>query len=754
MGAGIVLSRHHSNTRTITDMRRKMLTIQSGPSRPQNHDPAPAATGIGAAHIIMLMLLAAAIYSNTLDAPFAWDEKILITDNTLVHSLEAFALPETIKDHPHYDAIIGRYVGYLSFALNYAAGGASVTGYHIVNIAIHAANSALACLLMMLSMGTPVMREATVYYRDRARAMALFCGALFAAHPLMTEAVTYVFQRHASLAALFYMLTIVLYSSARQRQNRTLYLASILSAALAMKSKENAFTLPLMIGLYELMFFRGRISQRLLRLAPHMATMLIVPLTMMYLASVTAHTGAAQTTLEAAAGAVEEVIAPALSGRLEYLYTQMPVVAGYMKMILLPIGQSIDHPYVMYSSPLALPVLLALLLHASVIGAALWLWLRVGRQRPEARLVAFGIIWFYVALSVESTIIPLQMIITEYRVYLPAAGAFMALTASGAMAANHMEAMHPGARRLINGAGVIIIAALALAAFERNSTWRTELGIWQDAADKNPQSVRPLLHVGLAHERLGDYREALKAYERAMALAPGHAMAHYDAGVIYQRMGQDTKAEAAFGQALRIEPSFSMARNNMAALLIHSGRMREAEGELIMAIELNPWDPTPYHNLSIILLRQARYAEAATHLRRLSQLVPPNADILNKLGIAYMKSGRPDEARRALTEGLEKFPHDSFIPGNLALLEEGSGNIAEAERLYLIAIDRTPEGGKAPLEAIGRLYIGSGRYYDAMGMLDRALRQDPGNGEIRRMREMAIKALRSDGYHTPPATEH
>src|SRR3990172_4041646 len=104
--------------------------------------------------------------------------------------------------------------------------------------------------------------------------IALFSALLFVSHPIQTMAVTYIYQRFASLATMFYILSVVLYIKGRliigQRNQEkggniqgsfplaspvAWFSLSLASCVLAMMTKETAFTLPVMIVLYEFVFF-------------------------------------------------------------------------------------------------------------------------------------------------------------------------------------------------------------------------------------------------------------------------------------------------------------------------------------------------------------------------------------------------------------------------------------------------------------------------------------------------------------------
>ena len=98
--------------------------------------------------IVGILLLGFLIYSNTLQVPFIFDDRGVITENQATKSLP-LAL-RNVSSH--------RYVGYLSFALNYAYGRLAVRGYHITNIAIHIANALILFSLLRLFFSIPGFR--------------------------------------------------------------------------------------------------------------------------------------------------------------------------------------------------------------------------------------------------------------------------------------------------------------------------------------------------------------------------------------------------------------------------------------------------------------------------------------------------------------------------------------------------------------------------------------------------------------------
>ena len=415
-------------------------------------------------HIALLALLIIIIYSNTLNVPFDWDDDTWLVRNPLVKDLHYFFGLSTPKgiDPYLYSSFIYRYIGYLTFALNYKFNGLSLAGYHIVNIAIHIANSILVFFLVLLTFKTPFF---VGYERNGSTAsrhsqgsspinelthspiyssIAFFSALLFAVHPLQTEVVTNVYQRFASLAAFCYILSLITYIKSRLSEDKLrrlfYYGICLISAILAMKTKENAFTLPIIIVLYEFCFFNipsvsplphlnsspssspsclGAFasSQRLLYLIPLLLTLTIIPLT--YISVPGVH----QIYLSVRGGARN-------FSRWEYFFTQFRVVVTYLRMLFFPVKLNIAYEYPVFRSFFEPQVMLSFVFLSFLFGTGIYLlWKAKSIEHRAHRLLGFGILWFFITLSVESSVIPLTELINGYRVYLPSVGIIITVVA-------------------------------------------------------------------------------------------------------------------------------------------------------------------------------------------------------------------------------------------------------------------------------------------------------------------------------------
>jgi hypothetical protein len=297
-------------------------------------------------HIFLTGILCfLAYYSNTFESSFQFDDEAYLVKNPGIRDLRNFSQFLSSEDiHiPFESTFKRRYTGFLTFAINYRLDGLNVAGYHYVNLFIHICSSLLVYFFIIFTFQTPYLRDSAI--RQYERHIALFAALLFACHPLQTQAVTYIWQRITSLCAMFYLLSLVTYIKWRHTDQLTvdrsqmtgnrkqggrwlLYALSIISAVLAMKTKEIAFMLPVMLIVYEVIFLTGKMKKRILYLIPFLLTMLIIPLSLI---NIDQPIGEMVKEAGLLRGSTE-------LSREEYLLAQFRVLVTYLRLIFLPVN--------------------------------------------------------------------------------------------------------------------------------------------------------------------------------------------------------------------------------------------------------------------------------------------------------------------------------------------------------------------------------------------------------------------------------
>jgi Flp pilus assembly protein TadD len=588
-----------------------------------------------------IALAAVLVYSNTLAVPFQFDDTAVIANNLSLRDW-SFLWPPAGN----------RWVGFLTFALNYQVGGTEVTGYHLANLVIHVVASLLVYWLVSLTLETPALADAT--RGPLLRHAPLVAGLLFAVHPLQTQAVTYVVQRFASLATLLYLLSLVLFVKARlavaaQRpwaRAVALYCGSLVVSLAAMKTKEISFTLPFVAAAYELTFFRR--PRRFLWLVPLLATALSIP----------AGLAEGEMPLRDALQNPGRLAAETDTiSRWTYLLTETRVVVRYLRLLVLPVGQNLDYDFPLSHSIADPRVLLATAILAAVVAAASWVaWTSHRSGRAEGRLVAFGIGWIFVTLAVESSLVPIQDVIFEHRMYLPMAGAALAAATLLLWGAPRLLP-RLGSRAQVASVLVLTVLPLGAAAYGRNAVWEDAVTLWSDVVSKSPEKPRPHLILGSALLERGRVDEALRELGEAQRLDSGQPNAelplvHTRRGRAYLAQGEVDRAEAEFREAIRVDPGNGQARFLLGRVFAIRGRSEDAIREYRTAFRLDPAGaPAQAHQmLADELTKVGSLGEAIEELRVALRLAPQDAALHAQLGHLYERSGLVSEAIREYEE--------------------------------------------------------------------------------------------------------
>lgn len=558
---------------------------------------------------IAVALLGTALYANTLEAPFILDDAPNITENPhlRLQRLDLEGLLAASRGPTR-----GRPVAYASFALNHLVGGYDVTGYHVVNIAIH-----IACgiLVYLLAAATLALRTHTTHApalsAHRGELAALLAALFFVAHPVQTQAVTYVVQRMTSLATLFYLLALLLYLRGRMTEaapRRPLFFAGALAAWLvALGSKQVAATLPVAVLLYEFAFFADLDRSWWRR---HRWTLV----------------GALGVTLAVAAfylkgdpASILKAYAVRDFSLLERLLTQPRVVVFYLSLVVLPLPSRLNllHRFTTSHSPIDPPATLLAIL--ALLGLLALAPLLASRER----LAAFCILWFFLQLALESSVLGLEMAF-EHRLYLPMFGAAL-------LAADVIVRAVPGppARAVVIGA--LIVALLGVGTIVRNAAWRDRVTFWSDAVSKSPESPRAHNSLGRALADEGRLEEADREFREALRIKPRHTESHFNLGLVAYQRGRDAEAIEHYTAALEIDPSYARAHNNLAAALVRQGRHEEAIHHFRETVRLDPYHTRAHFNLALLLEGRERFEEARSHYAAVLRLRPGDAEARARL---------------------------------------------------------------------------------------------------------------------------
>jgi tetratricopeptide (TPR) repeat protein len=652
--------------------KNRKQSKQEQPAAPQAHPEAEEFSlwRDPLVHVLAVLAVGFAVYSNIISAPFVFDDLPCLVNNPAIKDFSCFADPAQVFKLPInpdlQNNFVLRPVAYFTFALNHALHGLDVRGYHIVNLLLHLADALLVYLLLWLTLKTPALQPEQgegVPPAEKYFYLPFLAGLLFVCHPLQTQSVTYVVQRFVPLVAFFYLGSVAFYAAARLAEAKgarlACYLGSLFACVLAMKSKENAFTLPAVIVLYEFVFFRGAVTaQRLARLVPFLLTMAIIPLKLATLSSPVAAGQGGKV-----AGAVN-LINFKQTSPWEYLMTQFGVIVTYLRLLVLPVDQNFDYQYPLQKVFLAPAVVLPLILLLALAAVGIWLLAtsRRGDERGALRALAgFGIWWFFITLSVESSVVPIDDVIFEHRAYLPSVGFFVAMLAAAFSLPERFTGTPRCTSRAAVAAFALLVVASSVACYQRNEVWTTQEALWRDTVRKSPGKARAHFSLGLAlantlpawhtddinvmilpmepaQNQVLD--EAVREFRASTRLDPKSAPGHSFLGAALMVQRDFDEAAAALATAVALDPQDARSRAFMGQLSEARGDLAAARLHYEKALSLAPQEPFPHLFLALLSLRQGRHAEALQEYEIADRLAP-RPDLKPKIEqLRFMVEGR------------------------------------------------------------------------------------------------------------------
>lgn len=559
------------------------------------------------------LLIGLLIYSNTFQSGFHFDGISSIRDNPLLR--EPHSLFKTCENDN-----ITRCLTHLTFALNYRLHGISTAGYHAVNLALHIGASLVLFWLILQILQTPRMQGQVK--AERIPLIAWGASLIFLCHPLQTQAVTYIWQRFASLAAFFYFVTIALYLSARFKAKASFYGLSFLCMILAMFSKETAATLPVMIMVTELVFFDSSSASKKIRKRLFFvlgAALLIIPFAVFL------------------SGKLAFYLKPHFyygyptAFGLDYFYTQLNVIRTYLRLLVLPLGLNLDYDYPISRSFWELRTLLSFALIASLLSAA-------AVFRSRLRILSWSVFWFFITLSVESSFLPIRDVIFEHRLYLPLAG----------FAAFSSFLLHKICRtpKVFTAALLITVSVLSVLTYQRNEVWKSEITLWEDVIQKSPHKSRGYSQLCLAWKEAGHFDTAIAYCEKAVALNSQNAVTYNNLGSMYGERRDFEKAAQAFAKAIslagknsRDRETASRAHNNLGNVYFMQGKLMEALDSYEQAIFYDPLNALAHFNLAKAALKSGNRSLAEAEMNLLFQLNAFELAVKIKASLARPSSG-------------------------------------------------------------------------------------------------------------------
>jgi len=541
---------------------------------------------------IMLFVSLIIIYGNSFHCGWHLDDSPNIIDNTNVHlkSLSFKNIINTFYVKNFEKKGVIRPLSYLTLALNYHIGGINVFGYHIVNFTIHYFASIFLFLFIYNALQLPILRAR---YDKTAYAVALLSVFFWATNPIQVTAVTYIVQRMASMAGMFYIMAMYFYLKGRtatEKRKQTAFFALCgISTILSFASKENAAMLPVSLFLFDLFLIQGITPENV----KNNIKIVILPLFMVLLL---AHL---------------YVDLPSILDDYKYrpftlferLLTEPRVILFYISLLVYPTSSRLTllHDVEISRSFLTpwttLPAILCLFLF---IGIAL----RVSRRRP---LIAYCIIFYFLNHVIEGSIIPLELIF-EHTNYLPSMLFFTPIAVLWIHVIDYFS-YNKGVQSIMSVCVIFLMAAHGHTTYLRNIVFKDGITLWTDNIKKAEKLPRPHHNLGTALLAGGFDKEGVSELLKALNNDANDKIqqnyrTHFNLGTYYLFTNEYDKALGHFLKTIHYAPDHPRTNNSIAIVMLHRNDLENAEKYCRKALSKNPDSAEFHRTLSFIFLKK------------------------------------------------------------------------------------------------------------------------------------------------------
>ncbi len=567
--------------------------------------------------LALIVFLGLCVYAQSFAADFILDDYPAILDNPFIKHLNFVQLWQ-------YDP--SRFLTNVTFSINYFIGGFHVFGWHLVNFVLHGLSSGLVYKITLRIFQAP--RLSHHIPRQTQINLAFVTALIFLLHPIQTQAVIYIVQRAMLLSTFFYLTAFYFYIQARLTQNFKFYFYAVMAGYLAMLSKPLAMTLPLVVVVYELCFWgMDKAIDRKRRLVYFLLSLMIwiTPVVLL---------GIPKLTVLAAQG---YQAAPPVSQWM----TRLSLIPEYLRLVFFPIGQNLDYDYpvITQSWQTALRLTAITIFLIGTVVRALW--------RRE-KIIAFGIVWFFVTLSLV-IIFPLQDFIFEHWLYLSAYGFALCFTMT-------IYRLIPS-EKFIFIIFCSLLGAYSFGTYQRVLIWSDPIRLMQDTVVKSPRKARVYNNLGWEFLKRGKREAAKIEFQKALTLDADYFIAKNNLAFLFYEENNLPGAQRLLESLVMEYPFYADAQINLGYVYQRLGKSSEAFVYFQKALQNNPHSSAAYIALGNIYQEHADLVNAKAVFQRAAWLKPENAMIYYNLGNLYLKEGNFYEALLHYDRAVRIQPH-------------------------------------------------------------------------------------------------
>src|SRR2546426_4781789 len=575
-------------------------------------------------------------------------------------------------DNPHYRGLgwsqlrwmlttfhMGHYMPltWMTLGLDYLLWGMNPVGYHLTSLLLHATNAVVFYFLVLR-----ILTVALPWSIERGRALtasAGFAAFLFAIHPLRVESVAWVTERRDVLSGLFYLLAIVVYLRAYDREERGFwwYWLSVALFGCAVLSKSMAVSLPVVLVILDAYLLRrlggptGWWSESARRVYVEKIPFVLLAA----VASAIAFEGQVVTRNMASLAQLS------VPGRLAISAFSL---SFYLWKMIVPLNLSPLYPLPRTVDPWAVPFILSYGLVLAITAIALTL------RRRWPCIQAVWVTYVVILLPVLGIVQNGPQIAADRYTYLAGLG-WALLAGAGVLACWRAW------RRPLASIALCVVGTWGVLTWNQVHIWHDSERLWTHVLAVEPDAIIAENNLGVELERQGRRGEAIEHFQRAVRISPEYALPHHNWGQVLNRQGNHAGAIAHFQEALRLRPDLAEAHNDWGVALVARGDVDEAIKDFLRVLHLSAEVVAADKAVD----RRGTLAEAVEHFEHALRLKPDLAIAHANWGLALTKQRKPSAAIEHFQRALSIQP--DLVIAQVGLVLAVQGKMAEVRHYHL-----------------------------------------------------------------------
>jgi tetratricopeptide (TPR) repeat protein len=646
-----------------------------------------------------LTLVVLAAYANHFQNKFHFDDSHTIVENRFVRDLRN--VPGFFTDATRFSvnpaAQVYRPLVSVSLAIDYRLGKGYVPFFFHLSTFLWFAVQ----LILMFFLFRRIMDQADPHPSNLWT--AFLAAACYGLHPANAETVNYIIQRADLYSTLGVVASLLCFAAYPGQRKRGWYLLPAIAAYL---SKAPALIYPLLLLSYVFLMEQegtlgGNWSENRTKWA----------------AAIRAAVPALLVTAAAALFTWKMTPAAYQGGATSpwlYRATQPWVALHYFLSFFLPTGLSADSDWTPVSGPFSLEALAGYLFVAALLVVAF----RTSRH-PQTRPIAFGILWFILAL-LPASLMAAGDVTNDHRMFFPFVGLALGVFWSLRLVVFRKTEGLTANPVWLRGALAAVVVALALAAVGthlRNQVWRTDESLWQDVTVKSPKNARGMMNYGMVFLARREYDTALSYLQRAESLNPAYGPVEANLGVALGGLDRNQEAEQHFRRAVELAPNLPEPYIYYARWLIERRRLPESQALLEAALQRNRLSLPARELLAQVYNRQGN-RQAANQLLEDTVRMTFGEDAARRYMAELAERQKRAQAAR-YPEGLK--PEELV---NLSAQFCNQGNYADCLGAAQKALDLRPGYAEA-YNNMAAAFLSMGRWDDGITAARQAIQSKP-----------------------------